>query len=210
MLGWSPRAPCSRAPPAPRRSLRASLRARSAALSSTSPRARPARGRVSSARRPARGRGRRRTAPGASSRASASCRERCWPGATGSWACWVAAGWARSTAPTTCGSSSRSRSSSCRTGSTATASGSRASTARCGWRARSRTRPSAASTTWPRPTLISSSRWSSSTARTWPRCCGGSGGCRPTRRSRSRASCAPGSPPRTRRACCTATSSPRT
>ena len=49
-----------------------------------------------------------------------------------------------------------------------------------------------------------SSRWSTSTARTWPRCCGASGGSRPTRRSRSRASSARASPPRTSRACCTA------
>ena len=57
-------------------------------------------------------------------------------------------------------SSSRWRSSSCRTASTATASGSRASTARCASRARSRTRRCAASTTSARPRATCSCRWS--------------------------------------------------
>ena len=48
-------------------------------------------------------------------------------------------------------------------------------------------RTSAASTTSARSTASTSSRWSTSTARTWRRCCGGSAGCRRTRRSRSRA-----------------------
>ena len=52
-----------------------------------------------------------------------------------------------------------------------------------------------------------SSRWSTSTARTWRRCCGASAGCRRTRRSRSRGSSAPASRRRTSAACCIATSS---
>ena len=90
------------------------------------------------------------------------------------------------------------------------ASGSPASTARSGWPGRSRTPRSAACTTWGRRRATSSCPWSWWTARTSPRSCGASAGCLPTRRSTSRASSAPGSPPRTRRASCTGTSSPRT
>ncbi len=62
------------------------------------------------------------TGPGAPTRARSrvraakvvSCRAPCSPGATGSWPCWARAAWARSTAPTTSRSASRSRSSSCR------------------------------------------------------------------------------------------------
>ena len=82
---------------------------------------------------------------------------------------------------------------------------SNASTARCASRARSRTPTCAASTTSARSTGRRSSRWSTSTAKTWPACCGASAACRLTRPSRSRASCAPVSPRRTRKACCIAT-----
>ncbi len=51
----------------------------------------------------------------------------------------------------------------------------------------------------------SSSRWSTSTAKTCRRCCAASAGCRPTRRWRLRARSAPGWPPRTTKACCIAT-----
>ena len=52
-----------------------------------------------------------------------------------------------------------------------------------------------------------SCRWSTSTARTSPRCSGASADCPPTRRSTSRARSARASPPRTIAASCTATSS---
>ena len=54
----------------------------------------------------------------------------------------------------------------------------RACTTKSGWRGRCRTRTSAASTTSATSTARTSSRWSTSTARIWRRCCGASVGCR--------------------------------
>ena len=50
-----------------------------------------------------------------------------------------------------------------------------------------------------------SCRWSTWPAKTSDRCCGGSAGCRRTRRCRSHASSARACTPRTSRRCCTAT-----
>jgi len=96
--------PCSRAPPAPRRSPDPSPRARRVACTWTSPRVRPARRRTPSSPRgrrlPARSPAHPRTAADAR-RGSGSCPAASSPIATGSSACWAAAEWERSTAPTT-------------------------------------------------------------------------------------------------------------
>ena len=84
-------------------------------------------------------------------------------------------------------------------------SASSASTARCAWRARSRTRRSAACGTSARPRGSTSCRWSSWTGRTSRRSSAASGASRRTRPWTSRGRWRRGSPPRTRRACCTAT-----
>ena len=81
----------------------------------------------------------------------------------------------------------------------------RVSTTKSASRARCRTPTSAASTTSARWRGCISFPWSTWTARIWARCCGASGGCRWTRRSRPRASSARDWPRRTKRACCIAT-----
>jgi hypothetical protein len=75
-------------------------------------------------------------------------------------------------------------------------------TAKCAWRDRSRIRTCAASTTSASSRAPPTSRWSTSTARTWRRCCDGSAGCRTTRRWRLRGGCARAWRRRTTRGSC--------